>query len=69
MNEDIKVVAEAKAETMNPMQRVQVKPTLYDTHIKENFHIFGLASILYGILYVFCMYKNDAGITYLLFVA
>lgn len=38
-------------------------------NIKENFHIFGLASIFYGILYVFCMYKNDAGITYLLFVA
>lgn len=42
--------------------------TLYDTHIKENFHIYGLASILYGMLYVFCMYKNDAGITFPLFV-
>lgn len=41
-----------------------LKPTLYDTHIKENFHIFGIASILYAGLYTFCMYKNDAGITY-----
>ncbi len=42
---------------------------LYDTHIKENFHIYGVASILYGLLYVFCMFKNDAGITYPLFAA
>ena len=43
--------------------------SLYETHIKENFHIYGVASILYGILYVLCMFKNDAGITYPLFVA
>ena len=43
--------------------------SLYDTHIKENFHIYGVASILYGVLYVLCMFKNDAGITYPLFVA
>lgn len=43
--------------------------SLYETHIKDNFHIYGLASILYGILYVFCMFKNDAGISYLLFAA
>ena len=43
--------------------------SFYDTHIKENFHIYGVASILYGLLYVFCMFKNDAGITYPLFVA
>ena len=43
--------------------------SLYETHIKENFHIYGVASILYGILYVFCMFKNDAGITYPIFVA
>ena len=50
---------------MNP---VKTPLSLYDTHVKENFHIFGVASILYGILYVFCMYKNDAGITYPIFV-
>ncbi|MBQ8518963.1 MAG: DUF4173 domain-containing protein [Agathobacter sp.] len=43
--------------------------TLYDTHMKENFHIFGAASILYGLLYVICMFKNDAGISYPIFVA
>ena len=43
--------------------------SLYDTHIKENFHIYGVASILYGILYVVCMFKNDSGITYPFFVA
>lgn len=51
-------------------EEVMSKPrSLYDTHIKENFHIYGVASILYGILYVFCMFKNDAGITYPIFVA
>lgn len=44
---------------------VEQKPhNLYHTHIKENYQIYGVASILYGILYVFCMYKNDAGITF-----
>lgn len=41
---------------------------MYDTHVKENFHIFGVASFLYACLYAFCMYKNDAGITYTLLV-
>ena len=47
---------------------ILVNPTLYDTHVKENFHIFGFASVLYACLYTFCMYKNDAGITYSLLV-
>lgn len=42
--------------------------TMYDTKVKENFHIYGVATFLYACLYAFCMYKNDAGITYLLFV-
>lgn len=37
--------------------------------IRENFQIFGTATFLYACFYVFCMYKNDAGITYPLFVA
>ena len=47
----------------------QPKDTLYDKKIKENFHIFGVASILYALLYAFCMYRNNSGITYMLFVA
>lgn len=43
--------------------------TLYDTHVKENFHVFGIASVLYACLYTFCMYKNDAGITYPVLIA
>ncbi len=42
--------------------------TMYDTKVKENFHIYGVASFIYACLYAFCMYKNDAGITCLLFV-
>lgn len=37
--------------------------------IRGNFQIFGVATFLYACFYAFCMYKNDAGITYPLFVA
>lgn len=50
--------------TTSPLVQWVVEPTMYDTHVKENFHIFGIASILYACLYTFCMYKNDSGITY-----
>lgn len=43
--------------------------TMYDTKVKENFHIYGIASLIYACLYAFCMYKNDAGVTYLIFIA
>ena len=49
---------------MIPVMPPVAQSTMYDTHIKENFHIFGIASILYACLYTFCMYKNDSGITY-----
>ena len=39
-----------------------------ENQIRENFQIFGVATFLYACVYAFCMYKNDAGITYLLFV-
>ena len=35
--------------------------------IKENFHIFGIASLIYAFLFAFCMYDNPSGITYVLF--
>ncbi len=48
----------------------QLKPkTLYDTGVKENFHIYGVATFLYACLYVFCMYRNNSGVTYSFFVA
>ena len=37
--------------------------------IRENFQIFGVATFLFACFYAFCMYKNDAGITYLFLVA
>ncbi len=46
----------------------ELKMTLYDTKVKENFHIFGGASFLYACLYAFCMYRNDSGVTYSFFV-
>ncbi|MBP3579587.1 MAG: hypothetical protein J6K15_15900, partial [Lachnospiraceae bacterium] len=36
--------------------------------IRENFQIFGVATFLFACFYSVCMYKNDAGITYLLLV-
>lgn len=53
--------------------QVQEKPVQESNEksikVKENFHIYGVATFLYACLYVFCMYKNKSGITYLLFVA
>ena len=37
--------------------------------IRENFQVFGVATFLFACFYSFCMYKNDAGITYLFLVA
>ncbi len=37
--------------------------------IRENFQVFGVATFLFACFYAFCMYKNDAGITYFLMVA
>ena len=45
------------------------RETMYEKKIKENFHIFGVASFIYALLYAFCMYRNNSGITYMLFVA
>lgn len=39
--------------------KVSPKPDV----LLENFSIFGVASILYGIFFTFCLYKNYAGIT------
>lgn len=48
---------------------VMLQETENSTNVKQNFHIYGVATFLYACLYVFCMYKNKSGITYLLFVA
>lgn len=72
MSDEMKVLEEVTVEKEvqpTPVDLPIKTPTLYDTHVKENFHIFGVASILYGLLYVVCMYKNDAGIAYSVFVA
>ncbi len=51
----------------------QSKPVLQESEkiikMKQNFNIFGVATLLYACLYVFCMYRNPSGITYLVFVA
>lgn len=52
-------------------QEQPVKPqknTLYDTKVKENFYIFGVASLVLACIYAFCMYRNPSGITFPIFV-
>ena len=42
-------------------QEQPVKPqknTLYDTKVKENFYIFGVASLVLACIYAFCMYRR-----------
>jgi len=45
------------------------KITAESRKIRENFQIFGAATFLFACFYTFCMYKNDAGITYLFLTA
>lgn len=42
--------------------------TMYDTKVKENFHIYGIAALLYAILYAVCMFKNDSGLSFLFYI-
>lgn len=48
----------------------EVKPIMTEEteKIRGNFQNFGAATLIYALIYAFCMYKNDAGITYLFFV-
>lgn len=50
-------------------QQTRKPDTVQTKKMKENFHIFGLASFLYACLYAFCMYRNSSGVTYPFFVA
>ena len=64
-------VIDSTGQSMSQMApKPQPRPkTLYDTGVKENFHIYGVATFLYACLYVFCMYRNNSGVTYSFFVA
>lgn len=54
-------------ETYMDEQTAEITPE--SRSIRENFQIFGVATFLFSCFYSFCMYKNDAGITYLFMVA
>jgi len=51
------------------VEEQEMEMTAKSRIIRENFQIFGVATFLYACFYAFCMYKNDAGITYFLLVA
>lgn len=42
--------------------------TQYSKLMRENFAFFGPVTLLYALLYAFCMFKNGSGITFLLFI-
>lgn len=64
-------VAERGPETMKVIDGGRITPQMTEEtkRLKENFRFFGPATALYALFYVFCTYKNDAGITYPFFVA
>lgn len=51
-----------------PVSKAAFK-NLYEEKVKENFHVFGVATFLYACWYAFCMYKNSSGVSYSFFVA
>ena len=61
---------EMQAQDVPPVQPLKPKDnTLYHTKVKENFHIFGVATFLLACIYAFCMFRNPSGITFPIFVA
>lgn len=55
--------------TVTCMEEQKSEMTAESKTIRGNFQKFGVATFLFACFYAFCMYKNDAGITYLLLVA
>ena len=51
----------------------QARPAKVDTEqtkrMKESFEFFGPVTFLYALFYTFCMFKNDAGVTFPFFIA
>ena len=42
--------------------------TMYDTKVKENFHIYGVAALIYAIIYAVCMFKNSSGLSFMFYI-
>lgn len=42
--------------------------TMYDTKVKENFHIYGIAALIYAVFYAVCMFKNSSGLSFLFYI-
>ncbi|MBR3824246.1 MAG: DUF4173 domain-containing protein [Lachnospiraceae bacterium] len=64
MNEGIQIGDLPQEQIVKPQRH-----TLYDTKVKENFHIFGVATLVLACIYAFCMFRNPSGITFPVFVA
>ena len=63
MNEGIQIGDLPQEQIVKPQRH-----TLYDTKVKENFHIFGVATLVLACIYAFCMFRNPSGITFPIFV-
>ena len=64
MNEEMQAQDLLLVQSLKPKDN-----TLYHTKVKENFHIFGVATFLLACIYAFCMFRNPSGITFPVFVA
>ena len=45
-------------------ERILPKESAYTKGLKEHYLYFFRLSVLYGMIYAFCMYRNPAGITF-----
>ena len=72
-NEGLNMSEQKQASDFTPDINYQnlmgVNESEYTKAMRENFAFFGPATLLYALLYTFCMYKNGSGITFLLFIA
>ena len=61
-----------QTETVIPQEEKEILLANENDKVKRiltNFQFFGVLSIVYGIFYCFCLYKNKSGITMPLFMA
>lgn len=63
MNEEMQVQDLPLEQPLKPQNN-----TLYHTKVKENFHIYGVATLLLACIYAFCMFRNPGGIAFPVFV-
>lgn len=67
MSYEVMEIKERNSESEEYKIRKEETPEL--KYLKEHYGHFGVGSLLYGIFYAFCMYRNPAGVTFPFLVA